>query len=130
MLNAASLVTLNQAVSALRAHKETALADALAALVTEQLASRAAISKAAKAKGKSGKTGRPARTYSLVVEPGYVQSVQGTKAAHAALEAELATHGLAHEAPKAHSLAVMIARNGHWTRLLETDNGVVTITVK
>lgn len=122
MLNAHEMDVVLRAAHALRAHHETALASQLDALALAASAHKAATARRPKA-------GRPSRTYTVELAPGWVQHVAGPTAAHALVASTLASLGQ-RGAPSAGSLAVTLSRNGHWLRTLETANGVATLSVR
>jgi hypothetical protein len=129
MLNAQHVKTLNDVLNLLLAQKETELAQRVNLILTQDAATRSAISDAAKARGPATGAGRPSHLYKLEVEPGWVQTVEGAKAACAAVADALTTLGSKRHPPKPHSMAVMLSRNGAWFTTVDTDNGTVSISV-
>lgn len=129
MLCNTSLTTLNQAATALAAHGEADLAAAVLAIVNESLQQRATISTKAKARKGSKAGGAPKQTYKLVLEPGWTQALAGMRAVHAALTKAMQELDPRAVVPSQAGLASTVSKNGTWTTLVDTDNGMVSVTI-
>lgn len=133
MLSSDSLLTLQRCQTALTAHGEAELAKALGAVLAAQLAHRASVGAAAvdraKAKADKGGAGK-GLAFAIELQPGWRRVVNGSGNAHRALEEALAEVGALAMLPKATSLSVTLSRSGSWWRVVDTDNGTVTVSVR
>ncbi len=124
-LNAMEMDAILRAATALRSHKETELADTLTNILLTSSAAKASVAQ----HRATGKVGRPSTSFTIELEPGWRLAVQGAKAATDLVTETLTLHGQ-RGAPSQGSLAVSLSRNGVWTRVFETDDGTLTLTVR
>jgi hypothetical protein len=129
MLNAAQTLCLNRVVSCLLEHGETSLASEVNELLTDAAQQRSAMATAAKARKGEPRGRAPSIAYAVAMEPGWQRQAIGARAAHEIVKETLKEHGALVQLPTLASLRVRLSSHGSWTAMLETDNGVATLTV-
>lgn len=131
MLNAEETMLLNEVVTALLNHDETELAKRVNTALTTSAHVKLKISQERATRPKRGKVGAPTLAYVIDFSPGALHHAKGVRAAHTILKEELTRMGAspAHLPTRA-SLAVYLSSRGTWSTTAETENGVVSISVR
>ena len=73
--------------------------------------------------------GRPPIAFAVEMEPGWRSVVHGIRAAAELVNTTLTDLKL-RGGPSQQVLSVALSRNGYWMRLVETDNGTASLTVR
>lgn len=130
MLNATETALLLRCAALATGKGDAALAAEINDALLASAQHRASVASSTRAARGKGSRGAPTRAFVIDLEPGPRLLAQGAKAASAVLAEQVTKLGAKRTLPTAGSLAVMVSRDGHWTTLLETDNGTVSVTVQ
>ena len=133
MLNANETLLFMQAAEALRACQcqpagahSGAIADLTAALLAAA-ATRAAMAASAAERPQQARRGPPAKFYPTEASPKWRLRAEGLQQAVDAVNEELTAEG--QPTVSIGTVRVTLARSKQWTRMLETDNGMVVLTI-
>lgn len=105
------------------------LAAELDAVLLDDMNAKVRVADAARSRAKTGRGGRPARFYVLDIDPILRRPVKGVKAAHEIIERELKKQGVK-GIPTAQSLAAAMSARGHWIKLVDTLDGMLSFTLR
>lgn len=129
MFTPAETSLLLRVVISLTEHGETSLANEVNEALLATAQHRAALATAAKDRKAGARGRRPSVAYDVAMEPGWSQRVTGAGAAYESVKKALKEADALALLPKRQSFGVMLSSRGQWQAVLETDNGVATLTV-
>lgn len=129
VLSVHHLLVISRAVALATRHGETELADSLNGILTNQEAMRAKHTESLKNR-KGGGNGAPKLAYAIDVDPVGTWYAKGMVDAHEILKERLKEHDARGSVPNVRSMAAIVSAKGHWMRMVDTANGMVTFTLR